>query len=187
MAIKNLTSLFPLIFLSKHINLYALGRLKWILDIVWPLNQHFNLKNRRNWRTTFFMLRFLIGIICILLQRPKKLTLATVVQQKSMSFQTKGVNNTYKRKVRILQHSILHTVNRMGQSLISMRPIYYFNTWAIIWQGNVPVFLKICTNLQEICSICSQNCFCYCFWIILPVSIVSDSSTPSNGGKWELT
>ena len=28
MVIKNLTSLFPLIFLSKHINLYALGRLK---------------------------------------------------------------------------------------------------------------------------------------------------------------
>ena len=73
--IKNLTSLFPLIFLSKHISLYALGSLKWILDIVWPLNQHFNLKNGRNWRTTFFMLRFLIGIICILLHRPKKLTL----------------------------------------------------------------------------------------------------------------
>ena len=73
--IKNLTSLFPLIFLSKHISLYVLGRLKWILDIVWPLNQHFNLKNQRNRRTTFFMLRFLIGIICILLHRPKKLTL----------------------------------------------------------------------------------------------------------------
>ena len=29
--------------------------------------------------------------------------------------------------------------------------------------GNVPVFLKICTDLQEICSISSQNCFCYCF------------------------
>ena len=72
---KNLTSLFQSIFLSKHISLYALGRLKWILDIVWPLNQHFNLKNRRNWRTTFFMLRFLIGIICVLLHRPKKLTL----------------------------------------------------------------------------------------------------------------
>ena len=79
MAIKNLTSLFPLIFLSKHISLYALCRLKWILDIVWPLNQHFNLKNQKNWRTTFFMLRFLIGIICILLHRPKKLTLATTI------------------------------------------------------------------------------------------------------------
>ena len=75
MAIKNLTSLFPLIFLSKHISLYALGRLKWILDIIWPLNQHFNLKNQRNWGTTFLMLRVLIGIICILMHRPKKLTL----------------------------------------------------------------------------------------------------------------
>ena len=29
-------------------------------------------------------------------------------------------------------------------SLISMRMTYYFNTWAIIWHGNVPVFLNIC-------------------------------------------
>ena len=52
-------------------------------------------------------------------------------------------------------------------SLIYMRLLYYFNTWAIIWHGIVPVFLKICTDLQEICSIWVQNCFCYCFWTIL--------------------
>ena len=45
-----------------------------------------------------------------------------------------------------------------------MSLIYYFDTWAIIWHGIVPVFLKICTDLQEICSIWAQNCFCYCFW-----------------------
>ena len=28
-----------------------------------------------------------------------------------------------------------------------------------------PIFLKICTDLQEICSICSQNCFCFDFHI----------------------
>ena len=88
---KNLTSLFPLIFLSKHINLYALGWLKWILDIVWPLNQHFNLKNQRNWRTTFFMLRFLIGTICILLHRPKKLTLALLIFK--VHYSSLGCNN----------------------------------------------------------------------------------------------
>ena len=53
-----------------------------------------------------------------------------------------------------------------------MRLIYYFNTWAIIWHGIVPVFLKICTDLQEICSIWAQNCFCYCFWIILQVMLL---------------
>ena len=73
--IKNLTSLFPLIFLSKHISLHALGRLKWVLDIIWPLNQHFNLKNQRNWIKQVLMLSFLIGIICILLHWQKKLTL----------------------------------------------------------------------------------------------------------------
>ena len=51
-------------------------------------------------------------------------------------------------------------------SLISMRLIYYFDTWAIIWHGIVPVFLKICTDLQEICSIWAQNCF----WTILQVT-----------------
>ena len=78
--IKNLTSLYPLIFLSKHISLHALGRLKWVLDIIWPLNQHFNLKNQRNWIKQVLMLSFLIGIICILLHRPKKLTLARLIE-----------------------------------------------------------------------------------------------------------
>ena len=73
--IKNLTFLFPLMFLSKHISLYASGRLKWILDIIWPSNQHFNLKNQRNWIKQVSMLKFWSGIICILLHRPKKLTL----------------------------------------------------------------------------------------------------------------
>ena len=73
--IKNLTSLFPLIFLSKHICEYALGRIKWIIDIIWPWNQHFNLKNQRNWKKQVWMLNFLIGIICILLYCWKKFTL----------------------------------------------------------------------------------------------------------------
>ena len=73
--IKNLTSLFPLIFLPKHICVYALGRIKWILGIIWPWNQHSNLKNQRNWKKQVWMLNFLIGIICILLHWWKKLTL----------------------------------------------------------------------------------------------------------------
>ena len=73
---KNSTSLFPLIFLSKHISLYALGRLKWILDIIWPWNQHFNLKNQSNWVKQVLMIKFWSGVNCILLHWPKKLTLA---------------------------------------------------------------------------------------------------------------
>ena len=72
---KNFTSLFPLIFLSKHISLYALGRLKWILDIIWPLNQHFKLKNQRNWLEQVWMWKFWNVINCILLHWRKKLTL----------------------------------------------------------------------------------------------------------------
>ena len=56
--IKNLISLFPLIFLSKHISLYALGRLKWILDIIWILNQHFNLKNLKKLGKTSLNVKF---------------------------------------------------------------------------------------------------------------------------------
>ena len=75
---KNFTSLFPLIFLSKHISLYALGRLKWILDIIWPLNQHFKLKNQRNWLKQVWMWKL---ITCILLHWRKKLTLVSVQWQ----------------------------------------------------------------------------------------------------------
>ena len=64
---KNFTSLFPLIFLSKHISLYALGRIRWILDIIWPLNQHFKLKNQRNWLNQVWMWKFWNVMNCILL------------------------------------------------------------------------------------------------------------------------
>ena len=45
-----------------------LGRLKWILDSIWPLNQ-------RNWIKQVLMIKFWSGIFCILLHWPKKLTL----------------------------------------------------------------------------------------------------------------
>ena len=70
-----ITSLSPLIFLLKHISLYALGRLKWILDIFWPFNQHFNLKNQRNGIKQVLMINFWNDINCILLHWQKKTTL----------------------------------------------------------------------------------------------------------------
>ena len=51
-------------FLSKHISLYALGRIRWILDIIWPLHQHFKLKNQRNWLTQVWMWKFWSVINC---------------------------------------------------------------------------------------------------------------------------
>ena len=72
---KNFTFLFPLIFLSKHISLYALGRIRWILDIIWPLNQHFKLKNQRNWLNQVWMWKFWNVMNCILLHWYKHLTL----------------------------------------------------------------------------------------------------------------
>ena len=65
-----------MIFLSKHISLYALGRIRWILDIIWPLNQHFKLKNQRNWLKQVPMLKFWSLINCFLMHWTKKLTLA---------------------------------------------------------------------------------------------------------------
>ena len=75
--IQNLTSLFPLLFLSKHISVYALGRLMWILDIIWPLNQHFKLKNQRNRLKQVWMLKIWSVIKCIFVHWMKKLTLET--------------------------------------------------------------------------------------------------------------
>ena len=65
-----------MIFLSKHIILYALGRIRWILDIIWPLNQNFKLKNQRNWLKQVLMLKFWSVINCFFMHWTKKLTLA---------------------------------------------------------------------------------------------------------------
>ena len=70
-----ITLLFSLIFLSKHISLYAIGRFKWTLDIIWNLNQHFKLKNQRNWLKQVWMLNFWRVINCIFVHWTKKLTL----------------------------------------------------------------------------------------------------------------
>ena len=61
---KNLTSLLPLIFLWKHISLYAIGRIWWILDIIWPLIHNFQLKNQRNWLKHVWMLKSWSVINC---------------------------------------------------------------------------------------------------------------------------
>ena len=70
-------------------------------------------------------------------------------------------------------HIVLKLVNlssmKLMYSLISIRLIYCFDTSAIIWDGIVQVFLKIYSDLQEICSIWTYKCFCYCFWMILSV------------------
>ena len=60
------------------------------MTLIWPLNQNFNLKNQRNWIKQVLMLSFLIGIFCILLHRPKKLTLVetlltTIMERTSTS------------------------------------------------------------------------------------------------------
>ena len=52
-----------------------LGRLKWILDIIWPLNQHFKLLNQRNWLKQVWMLKFWSVINCFFMNWTKKLTL----------------------------------------------------------------------------------------------------------------
>ena len=44
--------------------------------------------------------------------------------------------------------------------------IHIFNNQAVIWHHIVSGFLKICTDLQETCSIWAQNCFYCCFWTI---------------------
>ena len=54
-------------------------------------------------------------------------------------------------------------------SFISMRLIYYFDTWTIIWNGIVPVFLKICTNLHR----CDQKIV---FVIVWPLKLFRNNN-----------
>jgi hypothetical protein len=50
--------------------------------------------------------------------------------------------------------------NVLYYSLISMRLIYYFDTWAIISHGIGPVLLKICTDLHR----CDQKIVLVIVW-----------------------
>ena len=53
------------------------NRVKWILDIIWPLNQHFKLKNQRNWLQQVSMLKYWSVINRFFMHWAKKLTLIT--------------------------------------------------------------------------------------------------------------
>ena len=46
---------------------------QWMLVIIWPLDQHFKLKNQRNWLKQVWMLRFWSVINCIFVHWIKKL------------------------------------------------------------------------------------------------------------------
>ena len=56
--------------------MHLLGRIWWILDIIWPLNQDFKLKNQRNWLKQVWMLKLWSEINCFFMHWTKKLTLA---------------------------------------------------------------------------------------------------------------
>ena len=121
----------------------TLGRIKWILDIIWPLNQHFNLKNQRNWIKQVLMLKFLMGIICILLRRPKKLTLVQYTIYKSVndvlspylsclfgSLTTKDQQDIYKSRLgSLFQRNMSRQITQPCICKISVRPEFYFSGW----------------------------------------------------------
>ena len=77
----------------QNTSLYALGRIRWILDIIWPLNQHFKLKNQRNWLKQVWMWKFWNVINCILLHWRKKLTLAENFSLNLVKFWSKNLPN----------------------------------------------------------------------------------------------
>ena len=138
--IKNLTSLFPLIFLSKHISLYALGRLKWILDIISPLKQHFNLKNLEK---TSLNVKFLIGIICILLHWWKKVTLQNslvVTHWLHFWMQVKKNNDAIVENQRLIQRKLRdqNRQNRFDKQLWQGKKtwIFHLKTKTKFWIGN---------------------------------------------------
>ena len=94
------------------------------------------------------------------------LRVATVAQQKSMSFQTKGVNNTYKRKVCILQHSILHTVIRIGQRTCTIVNSLIFRSMVLVlcdsWKGFIVFSWGSKVYLNPLCG--RSKIFCPYFF-----------------------
>ena len=60
----------------------------------------------------------------------------------------------------------LHWIEELQLNLHETDILCRYLSHHLIWQCS-----SISEDLQEICSICSQNCFCYCFWTILLLSI----------------
>ena len=87
------------ISIDISIKTHALGRLKWILDIICYLNQHFNLKNQRNWKKQIWMLNILIGIICILLHWWKKVTLTLKLKFSTTTNQREALASKFNFRV----------------------------------------------------------------------------------------
>ena len=83
------------ISIKTHQFLCVSGRLKWILYIIWPFNQHFKLKNQRNWLKQVWMLKFWSVINCIFVHWTKKLTLALFCFVHLLGFLVKLDRNSY--------------------------------------------------------------------------------------------
>ena len=78
-------------FYQNTISLYALGRIRWSLYIIWPLNWHFMLKNQRNWLKQVWTWKLWSVINCFFIHWMMKLTLACL---------TKIIYEINKRKIR---------------------------------------------------------------------------------------
>ena len=116
-----------MILLSKHISLYALGRLKWILDIIW----HFKLKNQRNWLKQVWMLKFWSVIYCIFVHWTKKFTLVTIC------IWAKQIVLQYLKKAFIWK-SRLEALKSTKANLIELWPLMKTWTWRREWKVACP-------------------------------------------------
>ena len=137
-----------MIFLSKHISLYALSRLKWILDIIWPLNQHFKLKNQKNWLKHVWMLKFWDVINCIFVHWRMKLTLVKI-----------GPRSCWMNPKYILLCIVLSRKSLMKKLAIFARRISNYTTkskmeWKVFWSLILiflPARLKMTIKCIEFC------------------------------------
>ena len=142
---KNFTFLFPLIFLSKHISLYALGRIRWILDIIWPLNQHFKLKNQRNWLNQVWMWKFWNVMNCILLHWYKHLTLVHTITYK---LHLQMLAGSRKQKVQGLSHLCKNYIINRPHCMI-LASLFFIENSTYLRQISVKMTRYVCQQSTD--------------------------------------
>ena len=138
----------------KHISLYALGRLKWILDVIWHLNQHFNLKNQRNWIKQVLMLRFLMSITSLwevphFIYFHKKRHFAAPLKENK----TKNSRNRICKKKLVLTYPVLCNC-------------------AVVWSENVVKFLEFFYILLPVK--CNEFSWMAGLWYIKYITIIEE-------------
>ena len=123
----------------------------WFLVIGWCNEGNINFEDGTKLKKPFIINPLLKRAMKQEMKMTTNLQLLTLATWTSATWDGKMVKNPISCPlIGLMYHDVskasclTFTVYMIRYSLISMTLIYYLDTWALIWYGIVPVFLKIC-------------------------------------------